>query len=214
MPRHIQSKDFQCKFCDKRYATRTLLSLHTNQTHSTKSWSCDQCDKVFKGFTGLQYHQQTQHPQSDGKLYECHHCLLKTRSKGVLFRHMLLHMLHKDFHCKTCRKGFPTQMLLNNHVSAVHNRPDTYSCLHCDFRTPIQRIMARHECPNVKKYNGALKTNLRPENLYTCDKCNQAFEHSRVLSQHKRFFHIGLLKCYNCDTELAGQAALQKHITK
>ena len=89
-------KQFECKFCGKKYTREVSWKEHVKRIHEGKVFSCQQyslsekCDKSFMTKPSLQLHIKKVHER-------------------------------KNYHCKICRKAFSWPFSLKQHKKRVHN---------------------------------------------------------------------------------------------
>lgn len=87
----MQDYQFKCEFCDKKFARKYSLNLHTKLHTGTKDHCCEICSKAFRASSYLQVHLRT---HSGERPYECSECLKKFSVKADLRRHTK--KMHKE----------------------------------------------------------------------------------------------------------------------
>ena len=87
-----ETKDFFCKYCNKKSASREALRKHENYIHVLKAtFNCTFCDKIFKRSIQLKEHLTT---HTGEILYTCMFCTKTSNSKANMNSHKL--KVHKD----------------------------------------------------------------------------------------------------------------------
>ncbi|XP_028595801.2 zinc finger protein SNAI3 [Podarcis muralis] len=103
-------KYFNCKHCDKEYASLGALKMHI-RTH-TLPCMCKICGKAFSRPWLLQGHIRT---HTGEKPYACSHCSRAFADRSNLRAHLQTHSDIKKYQCHTCLKTFSRMSLLLRH---------------------------------------------------------------------------------------------------
>jgi len=82
------------------------------------------------------------------------------------------------FKCKTCGKGYKTQLNLNRHTKMCQERP--YACSSCNRHFPDLRSLTAHESTHSKR------------KLFSCHTCNVSFATRSQLNGHETEEHTVL----------------------
>ncbi|XP_036608757.1 zinc finger protein SNAI3 [Trichosurus vulpecula] len=104
---------FNCKYCDKEYASLGALKMHI-RTH-TLPCICKICGKAFSRPWLLQGHIRT---HTGEKPYACSHCSRAFADRSNLRAHLQTHSDIKKYQCKSCTKTFSRMSLLTRHKEA------------------------------------------------------------------------------------------------
>lgn len=81
-------KPHVCSYCQKRFATKNELIIHTPVHTGEKNFQCPECGKYFANRNNLFQHKLT---HMEGR-HKCMFCDHKSRSKGNLRKHMAVHL--------------------------------------------------------------------------------------------------------------------------
>ncbi|XP_054856609.1 zinc finger protein SNAI3 [Eublepharis macularius] len=106
-------KYFNCKYCDKEYASLGALKMHI-RTH-TLPCVCRICSKAFSRPWLLQGHIRT---HTGEKPYACSHCSRAFADRSNLRAHLQTHSDIKKYQCHACSKTFSRMSLLLRHEEA------------------------------------------------------------------------------------------------
>lgn len=167
MSRHLNSKEYVCKLCDKKLACERALITHLTTHSGNRPHICSFCGKSFINKTLL-----TRHSRFHGikvPQYKCTECDKEMASKYHLKTHML--QVHGDVQiCQICKENFPTREKLKEHYQNNH---EPYRCNFCTKTFVLPRYLKMHE----KLHKG------EPTRQYSCSFCLKQFS-KRALANH------------------------------
>ncbi|CAG9857228.1 unnamed protein product [Phyllotreta striolata] len=108
--------------------------------------------------------------------------------------------IHKRYNCDVCRRNFPAQRDLKNHL-CVLDAAKRYTCHECDQPFDDKVKLKRH----ILKHSG------RKE--FKCNACDKAFYLNKHLTQH-RLTHTGekKFKCGICERSFSQSGHLKTHL--
>ncbi|XP_023333166.1 zinc finger protein 2 homolog isoform X2 [Eurytemora carolleeae] len=218
--------------CNKTFASKSKLELHTVSHTVNKLFTCTHCGKKFKQKSHLNHHIKLKH--SDGAFdskYKCDICGKCLTSNYSLKKHKMLHWDNKPFVCLVCGKRFVQNSHLTLHVQK-HSGIRSHLCIECgkSFTTKghLKEHMKFHtgerkvyECMECKaQYFGLhdLKVHMRKhsgEMPFSCSHCPKRFRSMRNLENHSRI-HTGEkpFKCRTCGRRFTTSSGLCQHFKK
>lgn len=187
---------YNCRFCDKRFASSTKLKNHVKLKHDKKFIAiCSICNI---GFVKLSAYKSHKVSHSTDKKYSCTKCDKSYKTLSNLNFHMKVHNKKLPFICSICSKGFMRKEYLEAHVNN-HNGIKNFSCYLCDKKFVSQKNLDSH----LKYHDGSAKTR-------TCNICGKVMttgfeEHLRIHNNLKEF------ECDQCDCRFNAKGTLAKH---
>ncbi|KAJ8968210.1 hypothetical protein NQ317_017730 [Molorchus minor] len=162
------------------------------------------------------------------KMYECETCHFKTKHKGSLINHRLVHRKHCEvqmYECETCkyktkRKG---NLKIHSLVHKENSEVKMYECETCKYKTKHkgnlkQHILVHRENSEVEMYEcetchfktkrkGHLQQHLLVHrknsevDMYECESCLFKTKHKDSLITHNLVHRdISEVKMYECET--------------
>lgn len=167
MSRHIDTKEYVCKLCEKKLASEKALITHLTTHSGNRPFACNYCSKSFINRTLLMRHSRfhgVQVPQ-----YKCPICNKEMASKYHLKTHLL--QLHGKYQiCQICKENLPSREKLKEHYEKNH---EPYRCEFCSKTFVLPRYLKMHE----KLHKGSTTRQ------YNCTFCSKQFS-KRALANH------------------------------
>lgn len=134
---HKNEKNFPCKICNKKFATKFNQERHELLHSSQRPYNCDVCAKKFTQLQHLKTHQVRVHhvniskkPKSQKSLMTCDLCGYGFWSMKTLERHMHMHVEEDAYSCHSCDIKLPSRFEFSMHQVNIHNRAQ-HSCGKC-----------------------------------------------------------------------------------
>ncbi|XP_022605323.1 zinc finger protein 676-like isoform X2 [Seriola dumerili] len=154
---HTGERPFACSYCDKRFLTKSVLKSHARIHTGERPYACTLCDKNF-----TQLYPRTVHLRMHmkEKPYLCSTCGMSFCSSGALLVHSRSHTGERPYRCEACGKAFATAAQLTLHRRS-HTGERPYSCSQCD--------KSFHSCSGLKKHMRT-HTGEKPHKCLTCHK--------------------------------------------
>ncbi|KAF4513969.1 UNVERIFIED_CONTAM: hypothetical protein B566_EDAN018285 [Ephemera danica] len=160
----IHSKvDFQCPYCDMRYASKKFLQSHINTEHLKIMFRCSVCEETFPTKYLCNMHVAKSHNKTEKSilLYKCDACPLNFKSKLELQKHI-----------KIC------------HVTGtIQNNTLKEECLPKDSTEIKERTITKH---GIKNHAKEWAENHR----FKCDFCLRGYKTKQSLESHIKVNHI------------------------
>ncbi|XP_052566914.1 zinc finger imprinted 3-like isoform X1 [Culex pipiens pallens] len=119
--RNNTHKPFVCDTCGYRHHSKRHLQIHMERHLQQRDYNCKYCQKTFKTHHDLSVHVREVHIAS--RKFICGTCGLEFRRKAILQDHELAHGEAYNFTCEICGKKFKRPSALKNHVIKVHETP-------------------------------------------------------------------------------------------
>ncbi|XP_052088474.1 zinc finger protein 184-like [Mytilus californianus] len=113
----IKKKSFKCEKCEKTYANRNGLNVHTLYKHTDKKLKCRYCSKIMAIPNTLKRHELR---HTGVKKFECEYCVKKFYTKDLLKTHIVVHTKERPFKCQICDKRFSQFSALSRHKKTMH----------------------------------------------------------------------------------------------
>ena len=165
------------------------------------SFFCHLCALKYSNKANLDRHLQAKHPESLPDRV-CPHCKdLTTKDVEILKLHVITEHREKCHECKKCKIAFHLLQELLRHNRKVHNETH-YICEFC--HSTFLQIVAfqKHQADihNIKHY---------------CDMCDFSTRTDNLLRDHKRAYHGGegkRFQCSQCDKKFRKKGELLSHI--
>ena len=219
----------QCEFCAK-FVPKNHLSNHIKLVHELqKTFECKTCQKRFKTESILRTHELIHQPDDARYRFSCHVCGQRFTQRGNLDTHLKIHMGLKPYKCDSCEKAFTTSSGLKAHI-LVHTGERPFLCDSCDatFKSSSQlktHVMEKHlnlhryqctYCP-VKYNRLELLRNHEMshtgETPYKCSTCGKGFRRKDKLRNHE-FLHGPDDSKYRFPCEVCGKRFTQNNNLK
>lgn len=122
------AKKFPCKFCNRRFITKSALEIHIRSHTGEKPFKCSFWEKAFTSKLSLNTHMRF---HTGEKPYSCSICSKRFPRKCNLKDHVRVHTsAEKTKKCLECGKFFSTNFELKIHLrTQLGEKP--YSCQLC-----------------------------------------------------------------------------------
>ncbi|XP_070537310.1 zinc finger protein 117-like [Ptychodera flava] len=200
----IYKKDFkpqthQCQICKKSYTTNWLFTQHRYKIHRERVWSCKECDVIFHRYKSLKEHRKT-HDQ-DLK-YQCEKCKKWFGRKETHDSHVQNHKYEKSIECKKCNKVFKVKNNYIQHMN-MHERKTPFKCHVCNVKFAFYDDLLKHE-----------EISHKTEKIYKCPECDESFDGTLSLRQHRSKMHAVLEQCKLCNEVFPTKDELYQHRQK
>ena len=139
MSKHTGDTPFNCKSCEKKFASLRLLHAHEREVHKPCGFKCCFCDESFPRKNILSTHKLKMHGKLElektTQVYNCNLCDYKAKLKArITFHKAHVHQVRDlDFvehNCTLCSKSFATSYALQLHQN-THNQMKPYACSVC-----------------------------------------------------------------------------------
>ncbi|XP_034237065.1 zinc finger protein 235-like isoform X2 [Thrips palmi] len=142
----LDSRQFFCNLCDRRYKKKSHLERHFRVHTGVRPYKCHICEKRFAVRSILKQHIRV---HTGERPFSCDICSQRFPQKSGLMTHMMLHN-GKPFKCEYCVKSF-----VSNHKLMLHQRSHgdllngaphqgPYCCPSCDMRFFTAGALAEH----------------------------------------------------------------------
>ena len=186
----VKKEQLQCTEC--AFTTKSQLRLFNHcKQHDFSSRKCPECDFVATYAKGLKGHIQRIH--DDWKAYACDKCSYRAARLSLLNAHQVKHSgvrreTEKSHLCPQCNKLFITKIVLNVHISAVHEKMRRFKCVQCDCSYLNYSSLWTHK----KSVHGEAKREDVKGNgkkRAMCNECNFVARNSSGLHRHWRQQH-------------------------
>ena len=208
-------KKFPCKYCDKSFASPSLLQIHVLPVHEGKKFHCQytDCDKFFTQLQNLKKHMKNVHNEecdtSDinpyivegSKRNYCDICKVWI-NQGSLQTH--IETVHegksKKFQCKFCENSYTNSRNLILHVRQRHDPQYEYS--------------RQNSSDHQNQWQNSNSKRPKISQLHQCTFCIEKFKSMKLLKEHSINVHNveKFLKCEFCQKSFGNQLHLKGHI--
>ncbi|CAB3386160.1 Hypothetical predicted protein, partial [Cloeon dipterum] len=221
----------KCNLCEKEFRWSTQFRRHISRVHSEFRFGCKffGCLCYFKTEPEMIFHFDAVHKEEDkAKVFKCHHCQYKAKSKGKLSVHVSRLHFPKTIKCNKCPKVFSTMQHLAKHARALHV---FRMCSICSSNVTVGNMsghLKRKNCPRCKnefECLGLYKSHLKTcrQTLMKCQKCPNTFQYPFELKYHLKVKHRndswrGLqhrnlgFKCEPCKRYYKSEKLLKLHL--
>ncbi|ESN94118.1 hypothetical protein HELRODRAFT_103045 [Helobdella robusta] len=144
---------FVCEFCNKQYASRTSIKLHTVMAHSdSKPFQCHECGKGFAFKSQMISHTRM---HTGERPFECQTCGKTFSAMLNLVQHNRIHTGERPFECSYCGNRFSQRSHLQTHVR-THTGEKPYVCHLCS-KSYKNRLDLRIHCLRIHQINIKLR---------------------------------------------------------
>jgi len=234
----LTSDDLTCQLCHKPFEKRRYLMDHLRRTHKTPIYNCKGCDEKFASRSLLlrHIHKCAQFKQKqlieDSEKEEASKVLTKRKknnkctmcSKWFLTKALLsIHREKEHFNkaktaeegrseeanetetpitCQLCNIVVNNDVALAIHASSVHGCERPWVCNICNKTFARRPELANHE---------RIHTGEKP---FQCDMCGATFNQKTNLHTHVRHSHLGEKRypCMYCDQKFKRKRLLDCHV--
>jgi len=193
---------YTCAMCGENFKDSVDYKIHLVQSHDGV-FTCiyQNCNQVFQNNKDLEKHCNQVH--KDFEPFQCRICLSSCKSESDLQLHNINAHCIWPYNCEVCGKGYISMKLFKQHVEAHTADSGVYKCLHgaCQdsFSTPsnLMTHMKQHlktfscDVPDCYFTSNTIldlqfhKSSVHSIWMYKCELCDQGFDRSNDLKQHK-----------------------------
>ncbi|XP_058463894.1 zinc finger protein 572-like [Malaya genurostris] len=110
-----ETKDYQCKICDKRMTART--DYHSHMRKHRKPYQCSYCGLQIGQRRDFMDHENT---HTGNRPYKCEICSKRFQTSSTYYGHRKVHLTEKQFACDICDRRFSRLTHLTAH-SRTHS---------------------------------------------------------------------------------------------
>ncbi|CAH2083444.1 unnamed protein product [Euphydryas editha] len=230
MMRHEESNgEYQCTTCTLRFATATLLRVHTachseryvcskcgsslkpraKRIHScvrrdVQSVACQFCGNLFRDTSGLQQHLRRVHTnKAGGRLLSCMVCGESYKNQAALRTHMIKHIKRK-FQCDKCPATYSSPYTLTQHKRTHESGGQLHYCTTCGVGYATKKSLLAHKRNTMN----------HQRTLFECPICNRLCPTQRSLASHIQTVHSTTKEytCPLCPARYTSRKSLVRHI--
>lgn len=122
LPDHnTQGGSYECRFCQKSFATESRLKRHGDTVHSSeRRFFCNICRTGFTRHEHLKRHVLCHYNE---RPHKCSLCTKSFARKEYLKRHEFTHSGETPIACEYCERKFYRKDHLVKHVNRIHKKP-------------------------------------------------------------------------------------------
>ena len=130
--KHVNSLDFECDECQKKFPSKLTLKSHTKYIHGPKEFFCEHCSSGFKTRPKLKQHHLQVHTEAQDRPFKCSFdgCDWTFATGTKLRSHECSHTGDKPHKCDVCEAAFPRKDSLKKHMM-THTGEKPYLCSVC-----------------------------------------------------------------------------------
>ncbi|CRL04950.1 CLUMA_CG018264, isoform A [Clunio marinus] len=204
----------KCSKCDETFSTKFQLRNHEwlihlklyrqlNSEEVKQEMKCCACDETFATEISLLQHANI-HRKEFGNV-KCSHCPTPIRSFDKFLKHLQYHMKPKTHECTKCRKIFPFDSKMIEHIKS-HRRKfnDKVICPKCPGKFRNNKFLEIHD--KIKHCN---------QTLFMCPICAKSLSSEWALDNHIRYVHSTedqrKHKCKFCPKKFTHKSKLNIH---
>lgn len=150
--RHTKEKPYHCETCDRSFADKYALELHTRTAyHLKQATGVPQVPRHFKVLGG-------------GQMFKCRHCDFKVKRYRDLRGHYLSNHANKMVRCEPCGLSFLSDTMYTAHANSQKHKnklqvqeetTDPFSCEDCGAIFPTKKKLILHMMGHKVKNFGA-----------------------------------------------------------
>ena len=132
--------------------------------------TCDLCEKTFENRQKMLYHKKNSHAEN-GKGFKCHYC--DEVFAGFRLRKGHMHRTHIEYRkCKFCGHVFTRHDCMLRHITAVHEKSESFQCHLCEKTFTAKGYLEAH----IKTHPG--------NKPFKCKLCNSEFSQRTNYNKH------------------------------
>ena len=191
-----KEKRYQCKTCEKTFATSQNLNVHQRIHTGEKPFECKTCLKSFSRKNILEAHERI---HTGEKPYKCKYCKKCFTQPRCMKLHETIHTGEVPYECKTCTKKFTQKCILKQH-ERTHTGEKPYKCRYCNKSFSQLSSLQLHQ----RSHTG--------EKPFECKDCKKKFTQKIHLQLHERT-HTGEVpfECLQCGKRFKTSSNLRSH---
>lgn len=114
---HSETKPFQCAECGKGFAFKSQMISHTRMHTGERPFACQTCGKTFSAMLNLVQHNRI---HTGERPFECSFCGNRFSQRSHLQTHVRTHTGEKPYHCHLCTKSYKNRLDLRIHCLRIH----------------------------------------------------------------------------------------------
>ncbi|KAH8261528.1 hypothetical protein KR044_010626, partial [Drosophila immigrans] len=190
--------------CNRKFWKRGVLVDHLRRHQDPELFKCHICQRVMGHRRSLELHMRMHEIKQRGRLYQCEQCSKKFYSSVVCERHKLTHIPKEQWlvNCTNCKKTFPNEYLMQQHVKLVHLRKFDKICDVCGKSIRGREALVRH----MEEHTGV------PQKVIKCELCESTLTTKYGLARHIKMMHTAEnLQPIQCKFCLKVSPSLQAH---
>lgn len=204
---HTKERPFECTSCDRKFAVKRALTLHTREHKQDWSHVCKFCGKGFVIKEYCEIHVRRYH--TNEKPYQCDQCDAKYPSRLQLSEHKIAKhgggRPEQIFTCQICKKKFKGSSSYKYHMR-THELPlevrKKFKCEDCNAAFIRKPALVKH----VKRHQGEFEE-------FECHLCGK-----KLITAHGLVLHLVVHSgeknhvCEFCGKAFAAAGTLKVHI--
>ncbi|ODM97708.1 putative zinc finger protein, partial [Orchesella cincta] len=195
-PNNPSEKQILCSHCKETFSSKFKMDYHIAKCHKETLLWCTKCSYKAKKFCNLQTHLYKHTKETP---FVCEICSRQFPRRGALQYHMRQDHFNElgvePIKCKDCSLLFGTEVFLNKHIKAVHEKKKEQFCEYCGkeflLTIDLKRHILLHTVPRELQYK---------KGPFTCEFCEAQFNVRQGLYYHLKKLHSDkfVLRCERC----------------